>query len=285
MKEISLLEKRILQGDYLRFCPLSSSSKGNCIFIRYNNTRILVDAGISCKKIKDRLEEIDESIDDIDAIFITHCHSDHICGIDVLYRKHNIPIFATEKTWQYIQRHNKIKNLRDKDIRYIYPSESLSINDVILKSFSVPHDAVCTVGYTFYLKGYDGYKVSIATDLGYASEEVIENISNSNLLFIECNYDREMLKNGNYPYHLKNRIIGKRGHLSNECAGNLIANIYHKGLNYIYLGHMSEENNLPMLAYDTVTRILHKNNIKVTEEVEVILADRRFISKSIEVAI
>ncbi len=263
----------------LKFCPLASSSKGNCIFVSYNNTKILIDIGISCKKLKDSLAEIGENIEDIDGIFITHIHSDHIRGLDVTYRKYNIPIYATEKTWTHIIRHEKIKNLNRSDINYIYKYENIFINDVIVKTFDVPHDTACAVGYSVYLNGLDGYKITVATDLGHATEEVLENVKGSNILFIESNHDIEMLRNGKYPRMLQERVLSNRGHLSNVSAGELITETYHKDMEYVFLGHLSDENNMPMIAYDTVYQILTGNDIIVGEDVNLYVADKTFVSE------
>ncbi len=263
----------------LKFCPLASSSKGNCIFISYNNTKILIDIGISCKKLKDSLAEIGENIEDLDGIFITHIHSDHIRGLDVTYRKYNIPIYATEKTWTHIIRHEKVKNLNKSDINYVYKYENIFVNDLIIKIFEVPHDTTCAVGYSVFLNGLDGYKISVATDLGHATPEVLENIKGTNLLFIESNHDIDMLKNGKYPLQLKERVLSKRGHLSNVSAGELIIETYHENMEYIFLGHLSDENNLPMIAYDTVYKILDSNNIIVGEDVKLFVADKTFTSE------
>ncbi len=263
----------------LKFCPLASSSKGNCIFISYNDTKILIDIGISCKKVKDSLAEIGENIEDLDGIFITHIHGDHIRGLDVTYRKYNIPIYATEKTWTHLIRNEKVRDLKKSDINYIYKFDNIFINDLIIKVFDVPHDTSCAVGYSVFLNGLDGYKITVATDLGHATEEVLENVKDTNLLFIESNHDIEMLQNGGYPKQLKDRVLGKRGHLSNVSAGELITETYHEGMEYVFLGHLSDENNMPMVAYDTVYKILDSNNITVGEDVELYVADKAFTSE------
>ncbi len=264
-----------------KFCPIASSSKGNCIFIKYNDTRVLIDAGISCKKIKEGLQSIGESIDDIDGIFVTHIHSDHIKGCDVVYRRHNVPIYATEKTWEHFIRHSVIKDVKKSDVNHIYTGETIYINDLIIRPFSVPHDAKCTVGYTIYAGGIDGYKVVIATDLGHVTEEVEENVQDANIIFLESNHDIEMLQNGSYPYQLKKRVLGNYGHLSNVAAGEFLSKIYHKGLEHIFLAHLSEENNTPMIAYDTVRRILDSNHITIDIDVNLYVADREYASNAI----
>ncbi len=265
----------------LIFVPLSSSSKGNCLFLSYNGTKILIDVGMTCKKVTERLGQIGVELSEIDGIFITHHHGDHIAGLDVIYRKHNIPIYATEKTWQYLIRHNKVKDIKQSHINYIYTYENISLNDIFIKPFNVPHDACCTVGYSIYLKGLDGYKVSIATDFGHVTEEIIDNLQETNLLFLESNHDIEMLENGKYPRDLKDRVLGKRGHISNVTAGELITKIYHKGLEYIFLGHLSEDNNIPLIAYDTVATILESHEIIVNKDLELKVADRTLISETI----
>lgn len=269
----------------LTFIPLSSSSKGNCLFLSYNNTKILIDVGMTCKKVKERLASIGVNLCDIDGIFVTHHHTDHIAGLDVIYRNYNIPIYATEKTWQYILRHNKIKDVKQSHINYVYTYEHIFLNDLFIKAFNVPHDACCTVGYSVFLNGKEGYKVSIATDFGCVTEEILDNLKDTNLLFLESNHDIEMLKNGKYPKDLKERVLGKRGHISNTTAGELISAIYHKDLDYIYLGHLSEDNNIPLIAYDTVCNILECNNILVNKDVCLKVADRTLISEKIKITL
>lgn len=269
----------------IKFCPLSSGSKGNCIFIKYNDTRIIIDLGISCKRLSEKLSEIGESIDDIDAVFITHEHNDHISGCDVLHRKHRIPLYATERVWEHFVRQNKVKEVKEYDKNVVFHQEPTYINDLIVVPFKVPHDARCTSGYMIYAGGINGYKITVATDIGHITDELVTSLKNTNLLLIESNHDVEMLKNGKYPNALKRRVIGRFGHLSNDECGDLLNTIYHDDLQYVYLGHLSEENNRPMIAYDTVSTILSNNDIIIGQNLNLYIAESLATSHILEINI
>ncbi len=248
---------------YIQFKPLASSSKGNSTYIATNETKILIDAGLTCKRIVEKLENINVNITDIDAIFLTHEHSDHIKGIGVISRKYNIPIFATSKTIKYILDNNKVGEIDKRNINIIYPSEKCVINDICLTPFDIPHDASQPVGY---LVQANGFNVGVATDFGHVTEDIKYYLKNIDILLLESNYDEKMLMNGSYPYTLKRRIKSDKGHLSNIDAGQLLCDIYSKRLKYVFLGHLSEENNESIVALETVKHILEKNEIKYNED-------------------
>ncbi len=237
----------------VKFCPIASGSSGNSTFISTGSTNILIDAGLSGKKIKHGLSMIDEDPGDLDAIFITHEHSDHILGAAVLSRQFNIPIYATMGTWEEMDRLATFQNIAPGNKRYVYVEENLILNDICVHPFLIPHDAAEPVGYNIY---NGDHKVSVSTDLGCITDDILRNISNSDILLIESNHDIDMLKNGVYPFYLKKRVLSDRGHLSNVSCGQMLCKIYDERLKHVFLGHLSEENNRPEIAFETVSNIL-----------------------------
>lgn len=253
----------------VRFCPIASGSSGNCIYTGTESTNILFDAGISGKKIKEGLDILNVDGNKIDALFITHEHSDHIKGAGIISRRFDIPIYATEGTWKAME--SSIGEISRKNIKIIYSGESCVINDMCVMPFDIPHDAAEPVGYSIFAKNY---KMTIATDLGHITETVKENIMGSDVILIESNHDVDMLKCGSYPWALKQRILGDKGHISNETAGKFISEIMDNKLKHIYLGHLSDENNEPHLAYETVKSILNENDIEVGTYLKMDMASR-----------
>lgn len=262
---------------HIRFCPIASGSSGNCIYVGTKHTHILIDAGISGKRIQEGLATLQIAGGDIDALFITHEHRDHIAGAGILSRRFHIPIYATFGTWQAMDQ--EIGFVAPENVRYVYPGEGCVLNDMRILPFEIAHDAAEPVGYSVFS---DQYKVSVATDMGHVTTTVRENISGSDILLLESNHDVEMLKNGSYPRALKQRILGDRGHLSNETAGELLSEIYSERLKYVYLGHLSEENNHPQIAFETVERILNRSNIEVGTYLKMDLAARYSPSRPVE---
>lgn len=252
----------------MKFCSLFSGSSGNSIFIASKNTKILIDAGLPGKSIEGALKEIGEEPKEIDGIFVTHEHSDHIKGVGVLSRKYDIPVYANEKTWDKMK--TLIGNIKEYNIR-ILDSNSLSIKDMDIINYSIPHDAAAPMGYAVYA---DGKKACVATDLGNFTREVKDNIKDADIILLESNHDIEMLKFGPYPYVLKRRILSDVGHLSNEACGNAIVEIMTEKPKRIILGHLSNTNNYPDLAYQTVINVLNENNVKIGEDVFLTMADR-----------
>ena len=258
----------------IRFCTIVSGSSGNCAYAGLGGQHFLVDAGITGKRLQQGLSQLD--IPKPSAIFITHEHSDHIAGAGVIARRFGIPIYATPLTWRYFLRHKRLGPLREEQVKHITPGCPQMIGGAKITAFDVPHDASQPVGYTFEV---EGTKIAIATDLGKPTDTVLEHLRGSRALLIESNHDLEMLQNGRYHHHLKERVMGARGHLSNATAGQLIAEVDWEGLTHVILGHLSEENNRPMLAYDTVGRILDAHNVKV----QLTVADRHYPGDVIEV--
>lgn len=240
----------------MRICSLYSGSSGNCIYVGSNNTHVLVDIGVSMKKVVAALQEIDVKPEELDAILITHEHSDHIGGLGVFLRKYGIPVYSTSKTLEAVSRY---KNLGKVDMGLFHgvePEQSFVMKDLYIKPISMWHDAADPVCYTV---SDDNHKISIATDLGDYDEHIVNELSGADALLIEANHDVRMLEVGPYPYHLKQRILGKRGHLSNERGGQLVRELLNDHIKGIYLGHLSKENNYPELAYEAVKAELYGN--------------------------
>lgn len=252
----------------LKFCSLYSGSSGNSLFVQSNNTKILIDCGTSAKKIENALESIDVDITDIDAILVTHEHSDHVQGLGTISKKHDIPVFANFETW------NAMKTQKDKiansNIKIFENDTEFQIGNLQIFPFSTPHDAANPCGFSI-CNGTK--KISIATDLGHITENIYTNIKDSKFMLLEANYEPEILKVSSYPYALKQRIAGPHGHLSNIDAGQTVSNLFGKELKEVMLGHLSKENNFPEMAYKTVLEQLIHNNID-TNDIKISVASR-----------
>ena len=248
----------------INFRTIASGSAGNCTYAGVAGGHFLVDAGISGKRIVNALFEM--NVRKLSGIFITHEHSDHISGVGVLARRFRAPIYATPLTWRFLLRHNTIGSIPEELQNVIEPGQPIAIGDVMVTAFNVSHDASQPVGYTFCAR--DKYKIAVVTDLGKATDEVRAHLKGAQIILLESNHDIEMLENGRYHYRLKKRVKGSRGHLSNAAAGAMLVEIVGPEASeserpYVFLGHLSEENNRPMLAYDTVLRILDAHEVKV----------------------
>ena len=261
------------------FCSLYSGSSGNSMFITSDRAKILIDAGLPGKKIDEALKAIDEETKNIDGIFITHEHSDHIKGVGVLSRKYDIPIYANADTWNAME--GSIGKIKEHNIKVIDKRSVTEIGDLSVKAFNIPHDAAGPTGYTVS----DVKKnISVATDFGTFTREIYDNIKDSEVILLESNHDVNMLKFGPYPYTLKRRILSEIGHLSNEDCGSAIVELVKSGANKkIILGHLSNTNNQPDLAYATVLDVLNDNGIKVDEDIILTMANRHNPSSYIKI--
>ena len=233
----------------MRLCSLYSGSSGNSIYVGSENTHILVDVGVSAKKIIEALTNLEIKPEEIDGILITHEHSDHIAGLGVILRKFGIPVYGTPKTLEAVANYKSLGKVDMSLFQGIVPEQSFQIKDMWVKPISTWHDAADPVCYTLM---QDDKKVSIATDLGDFDEHVVDALSGADAMLIEANHDIRMLEVGPYPYPLKQRILSKKGHLSNERGGQLVRSLLNEHIKGIYLGHLSKENNYPELAYETV---------------------------------
>lgn len=233
----------------MNLCSITSGSSGNCIYVGSDHTHIMVDAGISGKRIEQGMNQIDLTIRDMDAVLITHEHSDHVKGLGVIARKYGIPIYATKGTISAIQSSSSVGKIPKELFYPIVPDQEYQIKDITVKPFSVSHDAADPVAYRFE-KEHEA--IGIATDLGKYEEYTVDRLRGLDVLLLEANHDIRMLQVGSYPYYLKQRILSEQGHLSNESAGRLLCRVLHDKLKAVLLGHLSQENNYAELAYETV---------------------------------
>ena len=256
------------------FCSLASGSSGNCHLINDGENSILVDVGLSGRRIENKLKKIDINPKSLTAILVTHEHSDHIHGVGVLSRRYNIPIYANKGTWEGMN--TKIGEIKEDNVKYFNSTQDFSILDFNIRSYDISHDANEPVGFSIEK---DDVKISIVTDLGYIDKNIIKRIKNSDLVVLESNHDEEMLKAGRYPYYVKQRVLSNFGHLSNEAAGNAVVDLVNKNVKSVLLAHLSKENNFPELAIKTVKNILDDEKIIVGKDVNLNLAHRDKISK------
>ena len=247
----------------MKLMNIASGSSGNVTFVGTENTSVLIDAGISMKKIEEGMNSIGMSVRDLDAIMITHEHSDHIKGLGVLSRKYGIPIYATQGTIKGIGENTSVGRIDNELYNVISTDISFQVGDLTIEPHSIWHDAYEPVCYSIT----DGKsKASIATDLGDFNDYLVKCLSDSDMLLIEANHDIRMLEAGPYPYDLKRRILGQKGHLSNEASGRFIRKLLNDHIKTIILGHLSKDNNIPELAYEAVKLELKDNGF--TDNIE-----------------
>lgn len=233
----------------LELYSIASGSSGNCICVGTDNTHVLVDAGISGKRIENGLNCVDLTCNDLDGVLITHEHIDHIAGIGVLARRYGIPMYATGGTIDAILHTKSVGKIDASLFREISPKENFMIGDMTFHPIPISHDAADPVAYRF-TNGKQ--KMAVMTDLGTYDQNIVDELQQLDALLLEANHDIRMLQMGSYPYPLKQRILGGRGHLSNERSGQLLGQLLHDMFGTVMLGHLSKENNYPDLAYETV---------------------------------
>ena len=244
----------------LNFCSLYSGSSGNCLFVRTGKTKILVDCGTSLKKVQEGLSRIGEKLEDIDAILVTHEHVDHVQSLGNTSQKFDIPVFVNFETLEAMPKQKEKIELHNQKIFEI--GKEFKVGDLAIHSFSIPHDAANPCGFNIY---NNRSKLTIATDLGHMDEDLMNHMKGSSFLLIESNYDPEILKCSRYPFSLKQRISGPKGHLPNDIAGKTISRLAPSELKEVMLGHLSKENNFPELAYQTVVEELQEHNVDLNE--------------------
>lgn len=229
-----------------RFSSLFSSSSGNCTFIGSGTGGILIDAGVSAKQTLAALDCIGVELNDIGAIFVTHEHSDHINGLRALASKNNINVYTSQGTMQKLEEAGKLCN---KYNCYVMPENGMECRGMFVRSFRTSHDCAESLGFT--VETPDDRKISVLTDTGFVSEDMYNAVSGSDLILAESNHDVGMLRNGPYTYSLKRRILSDVGHLSNVACSELVTRLVNEGTTRIVLGHLSKENNMPELAFET----------------------------------
>lgn len=251
----------------MKVCVLASGSKGNCTYIETNYTKVLIDLGMSSLYIEKKLISLNVNPDTIEAIFITHTHIDHIAGLKVFIKKHNPKVFLTQKMYDELKETIDLKN-------YEILEDKIIIDDLIVDYFKTSHDTSDSVGYIF--TNNDKSFVYV-TDTGYIHVKNFEKLSNKNLYIFESNHDVEMLmKNDNYPYHTKQRILSDKGHLSNEQSSDYLKKLVGDTTKNIILAHLSEQNNNPDLAYNTLKS-------KIDSNIDIIIAKQDEKTEVIEV--
>ncbi|MBE7158524.1 MAG: MBL fold metallo-hydrolase [Rhodospirillales bacterium] len=235
----------------VQICILGSSSAGNSVFVRSGSTRLLIDAGLSRREIAGRLAAIGEDVADLDAVLVTHEHSDHVCGLLAVARhkrKQPIPVFVSHGTAECVD-----WGECPPPVERFQAGCSFSVGPFDVRSFTIPHDAADPVGFTLTA---EGIKLSLATDLGYVPDSLRVHLQGTDLLILEANHDLEMLRVGPYPWSVKQRVMSRRGHLSNEVAAQFIRDDLDTAVSTIVLAHISEHNNHPELVRSTGARAL-----------------------------
>jgi len=242
----------------MRFSVLASGSTGNAFYIEHGDNKLLVDAGLSGRKMAELFADIDAKPEQLSGILVTHEHSDHIKGLGVVARKYNLPIYANEKTWNAMEKNiGKLST----DQKFHFEANSVqSFGSIEVESFSVSHDAADPMFFNFRA---DGKKVTLLTDLGYVSEKIKKTIAGSNAYIFESNHDISMLQMSSYPWNVKKRILGDYGHVSNEDCGLALSEVITNETERIYLAHLSKENNMKELANMSVDQVLRERGIEI----------------------
>lgn len=249
----------------MNFVSLISGSSGNATLVSDEKTNILIDCGMSGRALSKCLDELDMSADELDALLVTHEHIDHARGVGVVARRHNIPVYATEGTFAAMD----VGVLPSWTA--VSPDAAFEIGSIGVRPFSIPHDAAEPVGYNFFA---DGKTWTVATDLGHMDEKLLSYLRGSHTILLESNHDIEMLRMGSYPYLLKQRILSDVGHLSNDAAADTLCSLVESGTEHIMLGHLSQENNNPNIAYLTAQNTLAAAGIEIARDVTLTVAQR-----------
>lgn len=260
----------------MRLCSIASGSSGNCIYVGSDQTHLLIDTGISKKRIDESLSELGIKGEELSGILVTHEHVDHIQGLGVFSRKYGIPIYATRGTIAGITEYKGLGKMPEGLYHEVAIDQKFSIGDLEVKPFAISHDAKEPSGFRI---GNSMKSVAVATDLGFYDDYIVENLKNLDAVLLEANHDVHMLEVGPYPYYLKQRVLGNQGHLSNELTGRLLCNILHNNLKHIILGHLSKENNYEELARETVKLEITMGNTPYKgEDLPLIVANRDTMS-------
>lgn len=247
------------------FCSFSSGSSGNCYLIRSDNTALLVDVGISGKKIIEGLNATETPEELVKGVLVTHEHIDHVKSLRVISKKlPGAKTYANAGTWTQIE-----ENVPDTQRQVFITGEEFSIGDIKVKPFHISHDAAEPVGFSFYA---EGKQISIVTDTGYITEEIFTEMKQADILALEANHDENMLKVGRYPWNVKQRILGNKGHLSNVAAGKCLCRLLDECCNKprrVLLAHLSRENNFPEMAYQTIKNVLEESEYYLGKQLQI----------------
>ena len=266
----------------MRLCSIASGSSGNCTYVGSDCTHLLVDVGISGKRVESGLNSLGLTARDVDGILITHEHADHVAGLGVLARKYEIPIYCTQGTMEAIQGMKQLGEVAPDLFCVIKADEKFTLKDLTVNPMKISHDAAQPVAYRI---SYGSKRVGICTDLGVFDEYTVDCLKGLDAVLIEAKHDVKMLQVGPYPYYLQQRILGDRGHLSNENSGKLLCRILHDNLKEIVLGHLSKENNLPELAYESVRMEINMgDNPYRASDFKLSVASRDTVSRVVEIA-
>ena len=233
-------------------CPLLSGSSGNATYVASGNARVLVDCGASGRAIETCLRKINVDPRTITHLLVTHAHSDHVCGLGVFSRRYNLPVYASVGAWEEILGQSRIGRIAKENIKVFNvdsDEKTLCLGDLSARFFSTPHDSKGSVGYVL---SDNRVSFGIATDFGVVTEEIQKNLTGCRAVLLEANHDVDMLRNGPYPYVLQQRILSNYGHLSNVAAAAFAIRLVQTGARHVYLGHLSQENNTPEIALQTV---------------------------------
>lgn len=256
-----------------RFISFGSGSSGNCYYLFTESDGLLIDAGVGSRTLKKYFREYGLQLSHVRRILITHDHADHIKSVGRLSRELDIPVYATPKVHEGIERNYSVHNkVAPQHIKRIEPGKAFSIGDFGIEAFTVPHDSLDNVGYQ--IKHQD-IVFCLMTDVGHVTDEMKNFIQHTNYLVIEANHDEEMLKNGPYPDHLKIRVSGPNGHLCNRDCGEALAQNATQKLKHVWLCHLSEENNHPVLAQKTIETILRSHGIVVGKDFQLNVLKRK----------
>ena len=237
----------------MRVCLLASGSKGNSILVESGQTRLLIDAGLSARELRKRLDAVGVEAESLDALLITHEHGDHVRGLGPLVRQLDLPVYLQTDLA------GKLADVgKPGCVREFVDGEEFTLKDLTVRPFAITHDCLAPVGFT--LNGEQG-KVGVATDLGVVTRLVTDCLQDCRALVLETNHDEELLRDGPYPWKLKQRVRGNHGHLSNNAGSELLKNLLWNGLETVFLGHLSETNNRPELAVDAANTVLQQQNV------------------------
>ena len=265
----------------MRICSIASGSSGNCIYVGSDNTHVIIDAGISGKRIEQGLNELGLSTGDLNGVLITHEHSDHIASVGVLARRYGLPMYATRGTIKGIMSQKYLGFVDSSLFVEISADNDFCIDDLHVRPIEISHDALEPVAYRIE---HENSSVGVCTDLGTYTDRIIDGFSGVDALLIEANHDVRMLQVGSYPYPLKQRILSDKGHLSNENCGRLLCRLLHDDMKSIMLGHLSAENNLAELAYEAVRlEIMMDENKYAPSDFDINVAKRSEMSQCVAV--